>query len=66
MNYIVSRVEAGIWHSPGFEMRLDCIWDRDEAFDGKSQLASEDAINFIEEEMIDHSAFIVSLQKLGA
>lgn len=24
---IISRVEGGIWHSPGFEARLDCIWD---------------------------------------
>jgi hypothetical protein len=63
-NYIVSRVEGGIWHNPGFEMRLDCMWDRDEALDGKSQLASEDAISFIGEELVDHSAFIVSLQKL--
>jgi len=24
---VVVRVEGGIWHSPGFEARLDCIWD---------------------------------------
>lgn len=24
---IVARIEGGIWHSPGFEARLDCTWD---------------------------------------
>lgn len=24
---VVERVEGGIWHSPGFEARVDCIWD---------------------------------------
>ncbi|MEL4427211.1 colicin immunity protein [Shewanella indica] len=64
LKYLVSRIEGGIWHNPGFEMRLDCIWDRDKTLDGKSQLASEEAIKFIEEELVDHTAFIVSLQKI--
>ncbi|MCM3609567.1 colicin immunity protein [Cupriavidus pauculus] len=24
---VIARVEGGIWHAPGFEARLDCIWD---------------------------------------
>ncbi|WP_244102159.1 hypothetical protein [Burkholderia ambifaria] len=24
---VVARIEGGIWHFPGFEARLDCIWD---------------------------------------
>ncbi|MDF2077559.1 hypothetical protein P2Q70_23480 [Pseudomonas mendocina] len=24
---VVSRIEGGIWLNPGFESRLDCIWD---------------------------------------
>lgn len=24
---VIARVEGGIWHIPGFEARLDCIWD---------------------------------------
>lgn len=24
---VIARVEGGIWHGPGFEARLDCIWD---------------------------------------
>lgn len=24
---MVTRVEGGIWHNPGFEARVDCIWD---------------------------------------
>ncbi|WP_051009487.1 hypothetical protein [Pseudoalteromonas maricaloris] len=34
LNFIVSRIEGGVWHNPGFEMRLDCIWDRDDNHDG--------------------------------
>jgi hypothetical protein len=25
--FLVARVEGGIWRNPGFEARLDCIWD---------------------------------------
>lgn len=24
---LVARVEGGIWHDPGYEYRLDCIWE---------------------------------------
>jgi len=24
---VIERIEGGIWHNPGFEARLDCIWD---------------------------------------
>lgn len=24
---VVSRIEGGVWRHPGFESRLDCIWD---------------------------------------
>jgi len=24
---LISRIEGGIWHTPGFEARIDCIWD---------------------------------------
>lgn len=26
---VVLCIEGGIWHNPGFEARLDAIWDRD-------------------------------------
>jgi len=25
--FVVSHIEGGIWHNPGFEARIDCIWD---------------------------------------
>lgn len=62
--YIVSRIEGGIWHDPGFEMRLDCIWDRNKKWDESPQVAKHEAIKFIEEELSEHNAFIISLQKL--
>ncbi|SES64376.1 hypothetical protein [Thalassotalea agarivorans] len=64
LNYIVSRVEGGIWHNPGFEMRLDCIWDRGIVCNGKQLSACEEAIRFIENESEEHSAFIISLQQI--
>lgn len=24
---VIARIEGGIWHFPGFEARVDCIWD---------------------------------------
>jgi hypothetical protein len=27
LGLVIARVEGGIWHFPGFEARLDCIWD---------------------------------------
>lgn len=24
---VVARVEGGVWHNPGFEACIDCIWD---------------------------------------
>lgn len=62
--YIVSRIEGGIWHNPGFEMRLDCIWDRPVEFDLLPEKALIDAIEFLDYELEEHNAFIVSLQKI--
>jgi len=61
-NLIVSRIEGGIWHDPGFEMRLDCIWDRDESLDGCPILACKAANKFITEKAEKYDVFIVSLQ----
>lgn len=65
IDYIVSRIEGGIWHNPGFEMRLDCIWERNKKWNESPQLAKNEAIKFIEEELSEHNAFIVSLQKIS-
>ena len=59
---VIVGVEGGIWHAPGFEMRLDCIWDGknpplDEAHAHESNLR---AARFIESEREIHSAFVLT------
>lgn len=60
--FVVARVEGGIWHNPGFEARLDCIWDgadppMDVATANRNNL---DAAEFIREESKVHSIFIIT------
>ncbi len=59
---IVARIEGGIWHYPGFESRLDCIWDgADPPIDTTS--AHENnllAAEFIESEIEVHDVFILT------
>ena len=64
---VVARVEGGIWHSPGFEARVDCIWDG-----ADPPLSSEEAHRnnllaaaFIESEKNRHSAFILTAPPVG-
>jgi len=59
---VVARVEGGIWHSPGFEARVDCIWDgidpptsREQA-DENNQLAAQ----FIRDEAGVHDSFVIT------
>jgi hypothetical protein len=59
---VIARIEGGIWHSPGFEARHDCIWDGadpplDELAAHQNNLAAAD---FIREEMDVHSVFILT------
>ena len=58
---VVVRIEGGIWHSPGFEARLDCIWDGAEPpIDLESAIANNArAAEDIRRERADHSAFII-------
>ncbi|MDZ7644948.1 MAG: hypothetical protein U5K76_12500 [Woeseiaceae bacterium] len=63
----IGRVEGGIWHDPGFEARLDRIWDvRDEAR-GECHVANHDAARFIRSWSDEHGVFILSilLRRLG-
>lgn len=59
---IVGRFEGGIWHSPGFEARIDCIWDGlDPPLDTASVIQNNiNAANFIRLEAKDHDAFIIT------
>ena len=59
---VIARIEGGIWHSPGFEARHDCIWDGadpplDESAAHQNNLAAAD---FIKDEMVAHSVFILT------
>ncbi|WP_338640041.1 colicin immunity protein [Burkholderia pyrrocinia] len=60
---LVIRIEGGIWHNPGFEARIDCIWDskvmppidRDVAH-ASNMLAAD----FVESERLVHDVFIIT------
>jgi Colicin-E5 Imm protein len=59
---LITRIEGGIWHNPGFEARVDCIWD------GVSPPASHEqadknntrALDFVTREAALHDAFVVT------
>ena len=60
--FVVSRIEGGIWHDPGFEARIDCIWDGAEP-PIDSDLAHKNnllAIEFIHSESPEHDTFIIT------
>ncbi|HDR9837044.1 TPA: colicin immunity protein [Burkholderia multivorans] len=63
---VVSRVEGGIWHFPGFEARLDCIWDGadppvDSTAANQNNLAAAD---FIRAESNVHDVFVVTASRM--
>lgn len=64
-HFVVGRVEGGIWRFPGFEARLDCIWDgRDPPLtDMDLKQNNELAAKFIESESGKHDVFIVTVLK---
>jgi hypothetical protein len=59
---VVARIEGGFWLNPGFESRLDCIWDG--ADPPLSQTAAHSnnlqAAAFIEAKAPEHSVFILT------
>jgi hypothetical protein len=66
--YVISRIEGGIWHAPGFEARLDCIWDGADppldANDAKTNNA--EAAAFVRELSASHTAFVLTAPPLTA
>ena len=64
---VVSRVEGGVWHFPGFEARLDCIWDGvDPPIDiFLAKKNNNFAANFIGSESRIHNVFIVTSFAVG-
>ncbi|MNQ92081.1 Colicin-E5 immunity protein [compost metagenome] len=59
---VVARIEGGIWHFPGFEARLDCIWDGGDP-PVEFNVAERNnimAANFIRSECAVHDVFIIT------
>jgi hypothetical protein len=59
---LVIRIEGGIWHDPGFEARIDCIWDGMYPPVGvtAAEKNNEAAAVFVEEEQSVHDAFVIT------
>jgi hypothetical protein len=62
LGFVVVRVEGGLWHAPGFEARIDCIWEGidppvsvEEARENNMR-----ALPSIEGEEKTHGAFIIT------
>ena len=65
LNLVIIRIEGGIWHNPGFEARIDCIWDGADLLGSHINIAANNinAFDFIHEERTEHNAFILSISK---
>ncbi|WP_116135739.1 colicin immunity protein [Trinickia diaoshuihuensis] len=64
---VIARIEGGIWHFPGFEARLDCIWDGVEpplevSAAEQNNLA---AVEFIRSESQVHDVFVVTAPRIS-
>jgi hypothetical protein len=60
---LVVRVEGGIWHNPGFEVRLDSLWDGPipPVPEAEAQIINLRAAEFIcEEQQRGHDVFLVT------
>lgn len=64
---VIARVEGGIWHNPGFEARLDCIWDgADPPLDHAAVVQNNiRAADFIRRQRETHDAFILTAPPLS-
>jgi Colicin-E5 Imm protein len=65
-NLLITRIEGGIWHSPGFEARVDCIWDGlDPPVTPKqAEHNNNNAIIFIRHESTIHDTFVITTQRV--
>jgi hypothetical protein len=62
---LVYRVEGGIWHHPGFEARLDAIWDSQIGAPVSAesvQQSNERLAMLIEQDPAGCDAFVVSMR----
>ncbi|MFJ2994833.1 colicin immunity protein [Pandoraea sp. NPDC087047] len=63
---VIARIEGGLWHSPGFEARLDCIWD---GADPPVEVSAAEqnnlaAAEFIRSESRVHDVFVVTAPRI--
>lgn len=63
---VIVRIEGGIWHFPGFEARLDCIWDGVEppVDVGAAEQNNLAGAEFIRSESEAHDVFVVTAPHL--
>lgn len=59
---VIVRIEGGIWHRPGFEARIDCIWDgADPPIDQQQCRANNaHAAEFVESASSVNDAFVIT------
>lgn len=63
---VIARVEGGIWHAPGFEARLDCIWDGvDPPVDQRTaEQNNHAAAEFVRTEQAVHDVFVITAPRM--
>jgi hypothetical protein len=61
--YAVVRIEAGIWRNPGFEARVDGIWDGANPPLGQKEANAQNlqAARNIEHEQAEYDTFILTV-----
>lgn len=66
--FVIARVEGGIWHDPGFEPRVNCIWDGADPpiVESAAESNNIEAANFIRKEGQVHSGFVITSPMLTA
>lgn len=62
LGLVVARIEGGIWHDPGFEARIDCIWDGvDPPVDRETaEKNNRAAADFVRSERAVHDVFVIT------
>ena len=61
--FVVIRIEGGIWHAPGFEARLDCIWDGVDPPTDRSVAEQNNtaAAEFVRDERHLHDVYVITV-----
>lgn len=64
---VVARIEGAIWHAPGFEARLDCIWDGvDPPVDQTTaEQNNRAAAEFVRTEQLVHDVYVITAPRMA-